>query len=129
MNEEILIRTEKVSAEEAGKGLVQLNKMLSGPQPEIMGSALREIIERISAIQRTEDRFDLIRTYVNTLEYGNTKNLPDSYSTEAPDIENDIKSLKKRIKYAKTPMERKMYEQQLNTSYKKRKQKQSITHD
>lgn len=128
MNEEILIRTEKVSAEEAGEGLVQLNKMLSGPQPE-MGSALREIIERISAIQRIEDRFDLIRAYVNTLEYGNTKNLPDSYSTEAPDIENDIKSLKKRIKYAKTPMERKMYEQQLNATYKKRKQKQSITHD
>jgi hypothetical protein len=123
MNEEAVIRTERISAEEAGKGLVQLNKMLSGPQPE-MGSALREIIERISAIQRIEDRFDLIRAYVNTLEYGNTKNLPDSYSTEAPDIENDIKSLKKRIKYAKTPMERKMYEQQLNATYKKRKQKQ-----
>lgn len=122
MNEEAVIRTQCIPAEEAGKGLVQLNKMLSGPQPE-MGSALRKIIERISAIQRIEDRFDLIRAYVNTLEYGNTKNLPDSYSTEAPDIENDIKSLKKRIKYAKTPMERKMYEQQLNATYKKRKQK------
>lgn len=124
MNEEAVIRTQLISAEEAGKGLVQLNKMLSGSQPEIVGSALREIIERISAIQRIEDRFDLIRAYVDTLEYGNTKNLLDSYSTEAPDIENDIKSLKKRIKYAKTPMERKMYEQQLNATYKKRKQKQ-----
>ena len=125
MNEEAVIRTQLISAEEAGKGLVQLNKMLSGPQPEIVGSALREIIERISAIQRIEDRFDLIRAYVNTLEFGNTKNLLDSYSTEAPDIENDIKSLKKRIKYAKTPMERKAYEKQLNSAYKERKKKKN----
>lgn len=36
-------------------------------------------------------------------------------------VENSEKHLKKLIKYAKTPMERKAYEKQLNTLYKKRK--------
>lgn len=35
--------------------------------------------------------------------------------------ENSEKHLKKLIKYAKTPMERKMYEKKLNALYKKRK--------
>lgn len=38
-------------------------------------------------------------------------------------LENDIEALKKRIKYAKTPMERKQLSKQLNAAYKKRKKK------
>lgn len=38
-----------------------------------------------------------------------------------PDIEYSISDLKKRIKYSKSPMERKMYEQELNRLYKKKK--------
>lgn len=36
-------------------------------------------------------------------------------------LENDIEALKKKIKYAKTPMERKQLSKQLNIAYKKRK--------
>lgn len=45
---------------------------------------------------------------------------------EIPNLDNykpDEKDLKKRIKHSKTPMERKMYEKQLNELYKKRKKK------
>lgn len=38
-------------------------------------------------------------------------------------VEDSEKHLKKLIKHAKTPMERKMYEKQLNALYKKRKKK------
>jgi len=38
-------------------------------------------------------------------------------------VEDSEKYLKKLIKHAKTPMERKMYEKQLNALYKKRKKK------
>jgi len=45
----------------------------------------------------------------------------DFASNEHNYLENDIKTLKKRIKYAKTPMEKKQLSQQLNLAYKKRK--------
>ena len=38
-------------------------------------------------------------------------------------VEDSEKHLKKLIKHAKTPMERKMYEKKLNALYKKRKRK------
>lgn len=40
---------------------------------------------------------------------------------KSPDIEYSVSDLKKRIKYSKSPMERKMYEQELNRLYKKKK--------
>ena len=42
---------------------------------------------------------------------------------DAVPVEDSEKHLKKLIKHAKTPMERKMYEKQLNALYKKRKKK------
>ena len=39
---------------------------------------------------------------------------------KSPDIEYSVSDLKKRIKYSKSPMERKMYEQELNRLYKKK---------
>lgn len=42
---------------------------------------------------------------------------------DAIPIEDSEKHLKKLIKHAKTPMERKMYEKKLNALYKKRKRK------
>lgn len=36
-------------------------------------------------------------------------------------LENDIASLKKRIKHSKNPMEKKRFEKQLNLAYKRRK--------
>lgn len=37
-------------------------------------------------------------------------------------LENDISALKKRIKHAKNPLEKKRYEQLLNKAYKKKKE-------
>lgn len=40
---------------------------------------------------------------------------------ENRNLENDITSLKKRIKHSKNPMEKKRFEKQLNIAYKRRK--------
>ena len=42
---------------------------------------------------------------------------------DAVPVEDSEKHLKKLIKHAKTPMERKMYEKKLNALYKKKKRK------
>lgn len=48
--------------------------------------------------------------------------MPDLSRSDSGDhFEDDISALKKRIKYAKTPMERKQLSQQLNMAYKKKK--------
>lgn len=50
------------------------------------------------------------------------KNLKDIMEAlKPPDFEYSISDLKKRIKYSKSPMERKIYEQELNRLYKKKK--------
>lgn len=60
---------------------------------------------------------NLIQTLIDT----NT-NLKDIMEAlKPPDFEYSVSDLKKRIKYSKSPMERKMYEQELNRFYKKKK--------
>ncbi len=90
------------------------------------GTALLEILNRMSRILTANDMNEMRETelFLNNLQTITTKEdeLPNSLGNQL--LEDDIKALKKRIKYAKTPMERKMYEQQLNAIYKKRKQKQ-----
>lgn len=62
-----------------------------------------------------------MKNLIQTLEDTNT-NLKDIMEAlKPPDIEYSISDLKKRIKYSKSPMERKMYEQELNRIYKKKK--------
>lgn len=62
-----------------------------------------------------------IKNLIQTLEDTNAK-LKDIMEALKPlDIEYSISDLKKRIKYSKSPMERKMYEQELNRFYKKKK--------
>lgn len=90
------------------------------------GTALLEILNRMSRILTANDMNEMRETelFLKNLQTITTKEdeLPNSLGNQL--LEDDIKALKKRIKYAKTPMERKMYEQQLNATYKKRKQKQ-----
>lgn len=90
------------------------------------GTALLEILNRMSRILTANDMNEMRETelFLKNLQTITTKEdeLPNSLGNQL--LEDDIKALKKRIKYAKTPMERKMYEQQLNAIYKKRKQKQ-----
>jgi len=55
-------------------------------------------------------------------EYSKMGLIPPN-TTNGVRVEDSEKHLKKLIKHAKTPMERKMYEKQLNALYKKRKKK------
>lgn len=62
-----------------------------------------------------------MKNLIQTLTDTNT-NLKDIMEAlKPPDIEYSVSDLKKRIKYSKSPMERKMYEQELNWLYKKKK--------
>ena len=75
-----------------------------------MLSALREISERMSVI--TETVAKNIYIVIKSDEFESNKILDD-----------DITSLKKKIKYCKNPLEKKNLEQRLNIAYKKRKRK------
>ena len=92
---------------------------------EEIGTALKEISRRMSEIQAINDLNEMRETelLLKNLQTISTKEneLPNSLSNQL--LEDDIKALKKRIKYAKTPIERKEYEKQLNSAYKERKKK------
>ena len=92
---------------------------------EEVGTALKEILRRMSEIQAINDLDEMRETelLLKNLQTISTKEneLPNSLGNQL--LEDDIKALKKRIKYAKTPMERKEYEKQLNSAYKERKKK------
>jgi len=62
-----------------------------------------------------------MKNLIQTLEATNAKLKDVMEVLKPPDIEYSISDLKKRIKYSKSPMERKMYEQELNRLYKKKK--------
>ena len=82
-----------------------------------VGHALNEIIARLSEYEE-EYRWKGIPTF-EVFEQPSFPYFPEEPTDDY--IENSEKHLKKLIKYAKTPMERKAYEKQLNTLYKKRK--------
>ena len=90
-------------------------------------SALQEILRRITEIQTINDLNETCETklLLKNLQTISTKEdeFPNSLGNQL--LEDDIKALKKRIKYAKTPMERKVYEKQLNSAYKERKKKKN----
>ena len=62
-----------------------------------------------------------MKNLIQTLEDANAKLKDIMEALKPPDIEYSVSDLKKRIKYSKSPMERKMYEQELNRLYKKKK--------
>lgn len=64
---------------------------------------------------------DEMKNLIQTLVDTNTKLKDIMEALKPPDIEYSISDLKKCIKYSKSPMERKMYEQELNRLYKKKK--------
>ena len=85
---------------------------------EMTATALLEILNRINKLSELPD---LVVSTNALMEMGRL----NERLNEKVEQENDIKSLKKRIKYAKTPMERKAYEKQLNSAYKERKKKKN----
>ncbi len=64
---------------------------------------------------------DEMKNLIQTLVDTNTKLKDIMEALKPPDIEYSVSDLKKRIKYSKSLMERKMYEQELNRLYKKKK--------
>lgn len=91
------------------------------------GAALLEILNRMTRIMTANDMNEMRETelFLKNLQTISTKEdeLPNSLGNQL--LEDDIKALKKRIKYAKNPMERKAYEKQLNSAYKERKKKKN----
>lgn len=87
-------------------------------------STLREILERIGVTIETvaneTNTVNEINAAFNSLNIIVIKS-DEFESNKIPD--DDITSLKKKIKYCKNPLEKKNLEQRLNVAYKKRKRK------
>lgn len=91
----------------------------------------REQDKALTAMKNTVDMLDMtVEEYANEIEiiggypefsYELLKKLSDLYDKSFVLSQENISNLKKRIKYCKTPMERKRLQQELNTSYKKQK--------
>lgn len=88
-------------------------------------TALSEIAERISGLKLREYQKELLLNCDGSLFFGFTSDSPKLSELEIAPVEQSEKHLKKLIKHAKTPMERKMYERQLNELYKKRKKRRN----
>ena len=104
-------------------------------------TALKEIVNRLQNELLKED--EKLGTLITTeddsndvwvtkdgyvLKIDKSKYYPTSMEIVKPfdpehALENDIEALKKRIKHARNPLEKKRYEHQLNIAYKKRKKK------
>lgn len=107
------------------------------------GTALKEIInrlqnellkedEKLGTLITTEDGSDGVWVtkdgYVLCIDrskyYSSNESIIKEYQDrdgERQNLENDIASLKKKIKHSKHPMEKKHFEKQLNLAYKRRK--------
>jgi hypothetical protein len=90
----------------------------------LCGTALREIYRRI--LNDTSSQCDEREIYILNCDlssfYPNVEHYLMDYvktSNKGKCLEDDIKALKKRIKHAKSPLEQKALQKQLNESYKK----------
>ena len=84
-----------------------------------LANAISEVIEKIQKLDTREYQKELLLKPFFSFD----SDTPKPNASDTVYIEDSEKHLKKLIKHAKTPMERKMYEKQLNALYKKRKRK------
>lgn len=93
---------------------------------ELTEDAIRNIIRNLDEINREAEllKYGLVpyEAYILSTYLKPTCDFSDL--SIAP-VEQSEKHLKKLIKHAKTPMERKAYEKQLNELYKKRKKRRN----
>ena len=108
VDSEVQLRDKIITISSCATTTFGLPRLVSGAQ---VASALNTIIARLNEYDEVTP-FELI-------EQPSFPYFPEEPTDDY--IENSEKHLKKLIKYAKTPMERKTYEKQLNTLYKKRK--------
>ncbi len=90
-----------------------------------LATAISEMAERISGLKMREYQKELFINCGGNLVSGFTSDSPKLSELEITPVEQSEKHLKKLIKHAKTPMERKVYEKQLNALYKKRKRERN----
>ena len=88
-----------------------------------LANAISEVIEKIWELDLKEYQKALLFDVGGDLTLKPIADTPKPNASDTVYIEDSEKHLKKLIKHAKTPMERKMYEKQLNALYKKRKKK------
>ena len=86
-------------------------------------NAISELIEKIWELDVKEYQKALLFDVGGDLTLKPITNTQKLSAFDAVPVEDSEKHLKKLIKHAKTPMERKVYEKQLNALYKKRKRK------
>ena len=86
-------------------------------------NAISELIEKIWELDIKEYQKALLFDVGGDLTLKPIADTQKLNAFDAVPVEDSEKHLKKLIKHAKTPMERKMHEKQLNALYKKRKRK------
>ena len=88
-----------------------------------LADAIKEFAERIRELDMQTYQKEMLFDVGGDLTLKPILNTQKLSAFDAVPVEDSEKHLKKLIKHAKTPMERKMYEKQLNALYKKRKKK------
>ena len=88
-----------------------------------LANAISEVIEKIWELDVKEYQKALLFDVGGDLTLKPIANTQKLSALDAVPVEDSEKHLKKLIKHAKTPMERKAYEKKLNALYKKRKRK------
>ena len=88
-----------------------------------LANAISEVIEKIWELDMKEYQKALLFDVGGDLTLKPIANTQKLSALDAVPVEDSEKHLKKLIKHAKTPMERKAYEKKLNALYKKRKRK------
>lgn len=86
-----------------------------------LADAIKELTERIRELDMQTYQNDMRFDRGGTLTLKPDVDFPKIDAFSDTPVEDSEKHLKKLIKHAKTPMERKMYEKKLNALYKKRK--------
>ena len=86
-------------------------------------NAISEVIEKIWELDLKEYQKEMLFDVGGDLTLKPILNTQKPSSLDGVPVEESEKHLKKLIKHAKTPMERKAYEKKLNALYKKRKKK------
>lgn len=88
-----------------------------------LANAISEVIEEIWELDLKEYQKEMLFNVGGDLTLKPIADTQKLNAFDAVPVEDSEKHLKKLIKHAKTPMERKAYEKQLNALYKKKKRK------
>ena len=88
-----------------------------------LANAISEVVEKLWELDLKEYQKALLFDVGGDLTLKPITDIQKLSAFDAVPVEDSEKHLKKLIKHAKTPMERKAYEKKLNALYKKRKRK------